>query len=156
MIVVNINKEQQIIITNELSKIIQKYVNIDYVECIFMSIYKDMFKTRTKHIDIYLIPSKEQHYEDLKAIINSPINFEEIYIKTNFLITEIVENPKDYKDIKTFDIIRLQKLNRLYNSEILFDRNDKYRNILKKYETSLDKCFNIIETNPKIMIKKYK
>ena len=64
-----------------------------------------------------------------------------------------MENPKDYKNIKIMDLVRIDKLNRLRNSEILFDRNNYYENLLEEYKDSIAKCFNIVETNPRIKIK---
>ena len=150
--IVNLTNEQHSYLTNKLSTIVDKYRNIDYVSCIFTSIYKDYLKNGIKHIDIYIIPTSENHYDDLKAIV-SDVNQEEIYKKTKFLLTVIVENPKDYKNIKIMDLVRVDKLNILRNSEILFDRNKYYENLLEEYKDSIAKCFNIVETNPRIKIK---
>ena len=152
MEIVNLNDKQHDYLSDELSTIVSKYSKISYVDCIFTSIYKDFFKSGIKHMDVYIVPSTENHYEDLKTIINNDKQ-EEIYKETDFLLTVLVENPKDYENIRLLDLVRIDKLNRLRSSKILFDRNNSYRSLLEKYQETLDKCFNMIETNPKIKIK---
>lgn len=153
MITVDITNDTHKYLTKQISNIVNKYRSIEYVECIFTSIYKNLFSDNTQHIDIYLIPTTDAHYEDLKTIITNN-DQEEIYKNTNFLITVIPELPRDYKDAKPLNYKKIDKINRLYNSSIIYDKNNEYVNLLTEYETYLNKCFNMIETVPKIKIKK--
>ena len=149
---INLNIEQNYCINEEVSRIINMYINNECIECIFMSIYKDIFKKGIKHIDICLIPFTEEQSQTLKTLVDNSKK-EEIYKKTDFVLTVFVENPNDYKDVKLFNIDKIRKIINLYNSEIILDRNEKYNSLIKEYEFSLDECINMLEIKPKIKIK---